>query len=67
MNKLYPVIIVLAVFLSGCTKESPATDKAEPGVADYITGAEQLKTFKKAKSKIEEVNETVKEREEEIK
>ena len=61
MKKLFPVIIILIIFLLGCTKESPTTNKPEPGVVDYITGAEQIKAYERTKSKIEDINKTLKE------
>jgi hypothetical protein len=60
--KLFPAIIILTIFLLGCAKDSSTTDKPEPGIVDYITGAEQIETYKRTKSKVEDINKTLKER-----
>ena len=62
MRKLYYIIMIPAIFLAGCANETSTTDEREPGIVDYITGAEQIKTYKKTKSKIEEINKTTEER-----
>jgi len=56
MKKIFPIIIILTIFLVGCAEETSTIDKSEPGVADYLTGAESIKTYEKAKSKIEDIN-----------
>ena len=49
------VMSSLIMLSSGCSKEKPS----EPGVVDYMTGAEQLKTYQKAKVKIEDIDKSV--------
>lgn len=58
-----------ALFLCGCSNSKSGTHKkktTEPGVTDYMVGAEQLKTYQKAKSKMEEINKTLEKRYQEI-
>lgn len=62
MRKAFFVIIILTIFLAGCAKETSTTDKPKPGTVDYITGAEQIRTYKKVKSKIEDINKISRER-----
>lgn len=78
MKKIFAASIILAMFLCGCGEgglfprktESEEESKTErkresetkPGMIDYITGAEQIKTYKKMKSKIEEIERTSEER-----
>ena len=66
------------MFLCGCgegglfprktePEEKSKTERKEksekkPGMIDYITGAEQIKTYKKMKSKIKEIEKTSEER-----
>ena len=38
----------------------------EPGMIDYLSGGVQLKMYKKTKSKLEDINKTLKERYQEI-
>ena len=50
-------IVVLAVglllmFAAGCTGRK----SEEPGVVEYMTGAVQLKTYQKTRSKIDDIN-----------
>jgi len=62
MKYSLPVFLILCFILLGCEKkESP-----EPGVLDYLTGAEHLKTYKKTKSKIEDINKSLEDRNQEI-
>ena len=45
--------------LSGCAKEAAGPveeETSEPGVIDYLTGAEHIKQYKKMKSKLEDIN-----------
>jgi len=53
---------LLSMCVSGCT-ESKSTD---PGVIDHITGAGQIRTYKKARSKIENINKVLEKRYQEI-
>ncbi len=62
MKKLFSAGIILAVFLCGCVEETPISHEKEPGVVEYITGAEQLKTYKETESKIEDINKKLEER-----
>jgi len=54
---VFMVISCLVMFSSGCSKEKPS----EPGVVDYMSGAEQLRTYQKAKVKIEDIDNKLKE------
>ena len=50
---------VLAVLLCGCAErdpDSPGEKSREPGIIHYMTGAEQLKRYRKTKSKIEDID-----------
>jgi len=47
---------------SGCGENK----SGEPGVVDYMTGAEQVRTYRKAKSQLEGVNKTLEKRYQEI-
>ena len=62
MKKLFSVIMISAILLSGCGKGDSTTNKSEPGVVDYITGAESIKTYQRTKSRIEDINRTLKDR-----
>lgn len=65
MKRPFSAIVILAIFLCGCAKESPTSDKektAEPGIIDYITGAERLRTYKRTESKVKDIDKTLKER-----
>jgi len=56
-------IVILSTLLCGCGRsEEKASKPNEPGVVDYITGREQIKTYQKTKSKIEDINNTLQER-----
>lgn len=49
----------LTVCLCGCEGKksgSGETKAKEPGIVEYMTGAEQLKSYQKVKSKIEDIN-----------
>jgi len=55
--------------LYGCSNNKPDTHKKktrEPGVADYMVGGQQLKTYQKTKSKINDINKTLDNRYKEI-
>jgi len=58
---IYIVAVIAAVLMVGCSGENKAKN-AGPGTADYLTGAEDLRAYKRAKTKIEEVNKIVEER-----
>ncbi|MFH0839805.1 MAG: lipoprotein [Candidatus Omnitrophota bacterium] len=62
--KKYFIIIILIFLLSGCGAGEKASKSAEPGVVDYLTGHEQIKTYQRTKIKIEDINKTPKERNE---
>jgi hypothetical protein len=54
----------LAASLCGCAKENSASHgekSEEPGIIHYVTGAEQLKSYRKVKSRIEDIDRTRKE------
>jgi len=60
MKKRLFVVIVggyLALFLCGC---SGKTD--EPGVVEYMAGAEHIKAYERTKSKIQDIDKSLKER-----
>jgi len=62
-------ISYLALFLCGCNNNKSDSHKkktTEPGVADYMVGDEQLKTYQKTKSKMEDINKTLKNKYKEI-
>ena len=68
MVKMSSAIIFVAgclmVLLCGCAKEdsfSHEKKSEEPGIIHYITGAEQLKSYRKVKSRIEDIDRTRKE------
>ncbi|MBU4377125.1 MAG: hypothetical protein KKD29_06610 [Candidatus Omnitrophica bacterium] len=63
MRKCFAAIIILCALLSGCGGEK-ASKPAEPGVVDYLTGHEQIKTYQRTKTKIEDINKTLQERNE---
>jgi hypothetical protein len=49
----------LTVCLCGCEGKKAETGEAkakEPGVVEYMTGAEDLKQYQKVRSKIEDIN-----------
>ena len=56
MKEIFSAGIILAILLCGCAEEAPVSDKEEPGVVEYMTGAEQLKTYKQTETKIEDIN-----------
>ena len=57
----YLIIMMLGFFLAGCGGEKASKPK-EPGVVDYITGSESIKTYQKTKEKIRDINKTLEER-----
>lgn len=59
----FVVISCLVMLSSGCSEEKAS----EPGVVSYMTGAEQLKTYQKAKVKIEDIDNKLKETHQDIK
>ena len=67
-QKKYRVLILLfSVLLSGCGKKDTGgekvNEKSEPSVVDYMTGAEDIRQYKRAREKIEEINKEVQTRE----
>ena len=53
------VVVWSVFFLWGCNNNQPSTYKREtrkPGVADYVVGGEQLKSYQKTKSKLDGIN-----------
>ena len=62
MKKLFSASIILAVFLCGCAEETPVSHEKEPGVVEYMTGAEQLKTYKETESRIGDINKQLEKR-----
>ena len=59
----------LVVFLCGCgAKQSkPGNEKAEePGIVETMTGVTEAKTYQKTRSKIEDIDKTMKERYQEV-
>ncbi|MDP8299311.1 MAG: hypothetical protein P9L88_05365 [Candidatus Tantalella remota] len=61
MNRYLVTILVVCSFLllaCGCGEQGAD----EPGVVEYVTGKEQIKTYEKAGVKIDEINRTLKER-----
>jgi len=49
----YLFILFIVVMLCGCTKGEEKDQ--QPDVVDYATGAEQLKSYKKARSTIDNI------------
>ena len=62
MYKFFSVILVATFLLSGCAEENSASHEREDGIVDYVTGVDKIKVYKKTKSKIEGINESLKER-----
>ena len=50
------------MLLSGCSEEKPS----EPGVVDYMTGAEQLRTYQRTKVKVQDIDNKLEERYQDI-
>ena len=64
MSKI-TIILVGCLCIYGCGNQTPTSvekEEAEPGVIDYLTGAEHIKQYKKIKSKIEDINKSREER-----
>lgn len=57
MIKYLTIAAMLGVFLCGCGDKPD-----EPGIVDYISGHEQIKTYQKTKEKIEDINKATRER-----
>jgi hypothetical protein len=53
-------IACISVILSGC--ESGKSGSSEPGIIEQMAGAPQLESYKKTKSKIGDIQEASKER-----
>lgn len=59
MQRVYVVVVMgicFGLLVGGCSRkdaEAPEKEAAAPGVVDYLTGAEHIRSYKKAKSKIE--------------
>lgn len=47
--------------LAGCGASDPGKEK-EPGIVEYMTGAQDLKMYQETKNKIEGINKTLQER-----
>ena len=73
------IILIGCIFIYGCAEEivppppaektalPPATEKTtepEPGVTDYFTGRQHMRIYKKMKSKLEEINKSRQEQQE---
>lgn len=61
MKRLCPAIIILICFLCGCDKIS---EIKFPGseIIDYGTGAEQIRTYKRTRSQVDDINKKLKKR-----
>ncbi len=63
MTKLIPISLLTYMLISlyGCSNQAPTSveeETREPGVVDYLTGAEQIKQYKKIKSKLKDIDES---------
>ena len=56
------LVMFLVISIFGCSKK----ENTEPGVVDYLSGAEQLKNYKQTRTKIEDLGKAAKERDQEI-
>ena len=61
MKRIF-LFMIIATSLFGCAEESATPEKKEPGVIRYLTGAEQLNTYRRTKSRIIEIDKSLKER-----
>ena len=55
---VFNIIIVSLLLTAGCSGEK----SDEPGIVDYATGAEKIRTYKKTKTKIDDVSKVLKAR-----
>lgn len=62
MRKYFTIAVILGVLLCGCGGGDKASTPDEPGIVDYISGHEQIKTYHKTKKKIEDINKATRER-----
>ncbi len=63
------LVLFACPFLFGCSKKDQVEEEKEarpPGIIDYMTGKEQVNQYQKMRTKLLEVDETVKERYKEI-
>ena len=58
-------LCILLMSGAGCSNNKSG-EAAKPGVVDYMTGAENVKAYKQAKSKLEKVNQIVEETNQEV-
>ena len=61
------IVLIGCIFIYGCANQTPTSDKeetSEPGVIDYMTGRQQIRTYKKIKSKLEEIDKSRQEQQE---
>ncbi len=74
MGKSCLILLSLAFAISflvlyGCVKQSPTQDSKKSAtneIVDYVTGAAQARQYQKAKSTIEEINESRREQYKEL-
>ena len=55
---VFNIVIMNLFLMTGC----PGKKSDKPGIVDYVTGEEQIRTYKKTKTKIEDVNKVLKAR-----
>ena len=54
----YSLVVISVLFIGGCSGGS----EDEPGIVGYVAGKPQLESYKKARTKIEDINKASKER-----
>jgi len=55
-------IAFVIVLISGCAEEK----NGEAGIVEHLTGVQQVKTYSKAKTQIQDINKTLEKRYQEI-
>lgn len=64
INRFSSVFLILTclLFAAGCSEEK----SSEPGVVSYVSGAEQLKAYQRTKVKVEDIDNKLEERYQDI-
>lgn len=66
MKKIIVLNMVVLLSISGCGEEK-SEKPANPGVVEYMTGAQHIKAYDRTKSKLDDINKTLEERNEAVK